>query len=459
MALRHCLLLALILGGLSGPASEAAGRTLMLGFTDPVFTDTTAAPAWLGRVTESAGEIVRLDEQWFTLAPKRPLDPASPADPAYRWDRLDQAARLASAAGLQIGITIEYAPTWAEGPSRPRSAARGTWKPDPSEFGHLGRALARRYDGTFPDPKALGQSLPRVKYFQAWNEPNLSHHYTPQWVAARRGFRQYSPSGYRALLNAFYDGVKASQPDAKVVAAGLGPFGDPISNGQRIPPAAFWRTVFCFRNAKLATVDCPSPAKFDILDHHPYSVGPPERKALNPDDVTIPDLHKIVRPLRQAERKGLVLPKGQHRLWASEISWDSSPPDPEGVPDRTRALWIPRTFEILWSAGVDSIFWFLIRDMEPTPSFAATYQSGMYLHDGTAKASQAAFRFAVSKTYKNGKRRVWARLPGTGTLTIERRAGAAWRVMSRTTGTLGVVVRRSFAMARSTPVRVRFAAN
>jgi hypothetical protein len=186
-------------------------------------------------------------------------------------------------------------------------------------------------------------------------------------------------------------------------------------------------------------------------------VGAPSRKALNPDDVTIPDLHKIIRPLRAAEKHKLVLPAGRRRIWASEISWDSSPPDPDGVPEKTRALWIPRMFQILSDQGVDSIFWFLVRDMAPEPSFAATYQSGLYLRDGTPKPSREAFRFPVSKRYAKGKRLVWTRFPADGTIVFERDAEGEWRELARVAGTSGQVVRRSFRLSRGVTVRVRFA--
>ena len=192
--------------------------------------------------------------------------------------------------------------------------------------------------------------------FQAWNEPNLTYHLAPQWTRVGGGPTLSSPARYRTLLNAFYAGIKSVRRDATVVAAGTSPFGDPVTGGLRVAPALFWRAFFCFENATLRKAHCSKPGKFDIFDHHPYSVGGPYRKALNVDDVTIPDFKKLTRPLRRAEALGTALPRKRHRVWASEISWDSAPPDPDGVPETTRAKWIPQALELLWRQGVDTVF-------------------------------------------------------------------------------------------------------
>lgn len=437
-------------------AAAAAPRTLTLGFTDPVFMENVAAPEWLTRVTDSAGGIVRLDALWRDLAPTKPTDGADPEDPAYRWAPLDTAIKQAAGMGVEIVVTIERAPTWAEGPDRPKDAMGGSWRPDPSAFGRLGQALATRYSGSHPDPAVPGTSLPAVRYLQAWNEPNLSSHYEPQWVKGANGLVRYAPRGYRSLLNHFYGGVKSGSSSTQVVAAGLAPFGDYVRGGDRTPPAAFWREVFCFRDSRLQLARCPNPARFDVFDHHPYSVGSPTRKALNVDDVTIPDLTKLTRPLRRAEQTGRALPRKRHRIWASEVSWDSNPPDPDGVPERTRAAWIPQTFELLWRQGVDTVFWFLIRDTQPTPSYAATYQSGMYLNDGTAKLGQQAFRLPVSRHRRKGVVTIWARFPAAGTLVVERNEGSGWREIATQGGDIGDVLDRRFRARGRTTFRVRF---
>ena len=49
-----------------------------------------------------------------------------------------------------------------------------------------------------------GAFLPRVRYWQPWNEPNLSYYLAPQWTRAGGRWVAASPVIYRGLLNAVY---------------------------------------------------------------------------------------------------------------------------------------------------------------------------------------------------------------------------------------------------------------
>lgn len=69
-------------------------------------------------------------------------------------------------------FTIYSAPDYAEGADRPATATPGSWRPDPAAFGAFAEAVARRYSGA--------NGLPRVRYFEAWNEPNLDVYLAPQ---------------------------------------------------------------------------------------------------------------------------------------------------------------------------------------------------------------------------------------------------------------------------------------
>jgi hypothetical protein len=197
-------------------------------------------------------------------------------------------------------------------------------------------------------------------------------------------------------------------------------------------PARFVRDMLCLRRTRggLRGTACAAPARFDVLAHHPYSVGSPSRRALNGDDISIPDMGKLTALLRKAEASGRALPRERHRLWVTEVSYDSSPPDPDGVPVAVHARFVAETLYILWRQGVDTITWFQIRDQAPQPSFAATNQSGIYYRDGQAKPAQGAFRFPfIATRERGGAVRVWGRTPVAGTIVIERRTPAGWRAL------------------------------
>ena len=451
------MLMVTVLGLLAAPSATHA-RVLTLGIADAPFADSTspyAGDPWLQRTVEVGAQLVLLSASWASLAPvERPpgFDPADPADPAYRFTTLDAQVRALAARGRRIALLATSAPAWATGSDAPASAMPGTWRPDPVEFGRFSRALAGRYNGTFPDPLTPGGTLPEIAAFQAWGEPNLPNHLTPQWTGRGSRARPAAPAHYRRLLNAFYAGVKAVAPRALVVTGGTSPFGDRLPGGARMPPARFWREVLCLRGRALHRAACPDPAHFDVLAHHPYSVGGPRRRALNQDDVTVPDFAKLTRPLRLAERTGRALPRKRHRLWVTEFSWDSNPPDPGGVPAQRHARWLAEAFELFWRQGVDTITWFLIRD-QAGPPFASKYQSGLFMRGGAAKPAARAFRFPLTARRHDSRVYVWARLPASGVLHVQRRAGGSWRTIATRRGRVGDVKTLSVRAPRGAPIR------
>ena len=375
---------------------------------------------------------MKFDAGW--PAPTRPASPRNPADPAYDFTRTDAAARAAAARGLQILLVFSKAPRWAEGPGRPAGAGAGTWRPDPTAVGDYGAALARRYSGSFADPLRPGFALPRVKAFQLWNEPNLALYLTPQWS----GRRARSPEIYRAMLNAFYAGVKSVSRSALVVTAGTGPFGDPGVGGKRMMPARFWRGLLCQTEVrgKLRSVRCPRPARFDVLAHHPYPGGSPRWKELYRDDVSVNGMAKLTRILSAAERTGRALPRKRHPVWVTEVSYDSSPPDPAGVPLARHARWLQETLYLLWRRGVSTITWFRIVDQLPVPSYGDTNQSGLYRVTGAVKPALRAFHFPFVAERTVANRRtltVWGRSPIAGRVTIERSVAGRWVVLRNVT--------------------------
>jgi hypothetical protein len=423
------LIACLILFALPSAAASAA-RPLMLGFADSVF-DGERSSTWLGRAADAGSNVVRINIGWDVAnSPKRPrgFDARDPASPDYFFTAADAAIKEATADGLRVIVNFTGAPQWAEGPRMPRRATPGSWKPNDRDIEDYAIALAKRYSGDFPDPSNPLRKLPKVWAFQLWNEPNLPDYLEPQWQHGRPA----APAIYRGMLNAFYSGIKSVDPGALVVTAGTAPFGDPTSAAQRMSPALFWRQVLCVQQlgGKLRDTHCKDPAHFDALAHHPYSVGAPETRALNPDDVSIPDMGKLTRILRFAERGGTALPHIQHQLWVTETGYNTKPPNPDGIPVGEDARWVDQTLELLWRQGVSLVTWNNIVDMAPDPSYFTTSQSGVYYLDGRAKPALAAFRFPLVAWRQRGTVQIWGRAPSVGRLAIEEQHGNKWNTIS-----------------------------
>ena len=245
-ALAAGALLLIGIGSAAGPGAEraVAAAPIQLGFAEPSYM--SPDPAVRDRLFDegvSAGaNWARIGIGWAGIAPVRPAAPTDPGDPVYRWGGVDAALRDAAARGQAVMVTLVTAPSWAEGAGRPGWVREGTWKPDPAAFARFGRALATRYDGRYPDPLRPGYALPRVKYFEAWNEPNLANFLSPQ----EEGGQKVAAAHYARMLRAFYPAVHAAQPDAVVIAGSMAPIGSERPGGiESVGPLKFLRQLLC----------------------------------------------------------------------------------------------------------------------------------------------------------------------------------------------------------------------
>jgi hypothetical protein len=441
-------LLALFGAGVSSAATEAIPRAkalspLALGFSagaDGALAsgDPTTQAFWVPRADKEHAQIVRLDVSWNEVAPATPppgFDARDPSAPSYNWTQLDEQVRELASAHFKILVTVGTAPTWAEGPNMPKSASSGAWEPDAADLGQFAEAIATRYDGSYPDPLNPGKTLPRVAYWQAWDEPNLPEYLAPQWrYSATGGYEPISPGIYRNLEDAFYEAVKGVSPTNYLVLAGLAPYGDAPGQSptDRMQPVEFERELLCVTQQLTLESGCSGPTYFDAIDSHPYGIYGPNWHALNADDVSVPDVYKLVNVLNAAEKLRTTMPAGVKGNWVTETSWDTDPPDPNGVPIQEQARWIEQAFYNLWKQGVSTVLWWQIEDSPPIPNYASTYQAGTYYLNGQAKPSATSFRFPFITWRKNYKTVVtWSRSPAAGVVSIQDLIFGKWKTITR----------------------------
>ena len=444
------LLLAAVAGLIARPASA---RNLSIGFADPVFVDKSAETRrfWFDRSAQTGASTVRLLTAWQDIAgPEPPADPMNPADPSYDFTILDGAVREASARGLRVMLTVGVAPRWAEGADRPPGAVRGSWKPDPTALGWFAVALATRYSGAYRPSGLFAQPLPAVTYYQVWNEPNLKTYLTPQWTATKRPSRRRpaAPAHYKGMLNSFYHSVKAVSPANVVVTGGTGPYGNERGRGH-MRPLVFWRSMLCVRARRWKPLACRRRVRFDIAAHHPIT-GRPRRRAEFEGDATIPDLSRIAKIVSAGVREGVALPRRKHPLWATEIWWESNPPDANGVSVATQARWIAEALYLIWKERVETALLLQVRDSP----VAAGIQSGVYFADGSPKPAAAVVRFPFA-TERRNRRTVlaWGRAPVSGEVTIEQLVDGAWLPRSSLDVAAGDVFRDSVEQRGPTEFR------
>jgi len=444
------------------PGSAGASQPLRTGVVDAgPFNVPAFMPAAYADVRAAGATAIRFYAIWSRVAPgARPVDPANPADPAYNWSIMDQQVRVAKANGLEPILSIEGAPDYAEGTGE---GLDGTVRPSPTEFALFARAAARRYSGSFG-------GLPRVRYWQVWNEPNYFRHLGPQYNTplsepVRRSSRLLSPDIYRALVNSFADAVHKVHADNLVIAGGLAPFGNENAGTHVARTLPFMRQLLCMNRRNRPKAGCHSRTKFDVWSHHPYTAGGPTHHNLSPEDVSMGDLPKMRRLLRAAVRARHVVSRRRVNWWVTEFSWDTNPPDRNAVPMRLHERWVSEALYRMWLNGISLVTWFQIRDSQSSIPGEFVFQSGLYF--GCAggpecwrpKPSLTAFRFPFVAFTSGDRVRIWGRTPWgrPGRVAIERR-GARWkRVVTLKSDRFGIFTRklrtsrRGFMRARLLP--------
>lgn len=119
----------------------------------------------------------------------------------FDWWKSDMIVNGVEAAGLKLLVRLDRQPFWAqEAGSEPLENAPPANLQDFFDFCGL---VADRYRG-------------RIGAYQIWNEPNLNR----EW-----GDKPPDPAGYTELLKGCYIAIKAADPQAIVISAGLAPTG------------------------------------------------------------------------------------------------------------------------------------------------------------------------------------------------------------------------------------------
>jgi hypothetical protein len=438
-------------------ASSAASGSLALGIQDPLAfqgqLNSQQRALALKHAHDAGATVVRLGVSWRYVNTTKPQTRAEARDPkwgGYRWDEVDGNVRAVRDAGMQPLLVVVSAPDWFEGPQRPGFdvAPQGTWRPQPSALGDFARAIASRYGGNTSD--SSGARLPRVRYFQVWNEPNLTEYLAPQ----ARGGSAYGTTIYRALVNAFYANAKAVHSNNFVVAAGLAPFGDypPLTGGGRTPPLYFARKLLCVNDSYTRASHCPR-LRFDAFAGHAFPEADPRENPLNPDDTRL-RMTGFVRALRLAARAGTITSRQAGQVWMTELGWNGGTGGETFSYDQ-QALFMQLGFYMLWAEGVDNILWYNIRDRLDVEF---TFRSGLYTHGDVVeldepKPALTAFRFPFVALTASGRRLLWGRAPSSGRVTLEQENGSGWRRVASFQEGAGRVFTRS--VSSSGPGRYR----
>ncbi|CAN5648188.1 hypothetical protein BH23CHL2_BH23CHL2_23240 [soil metagenome] len=208
------------------------------------------------------------------------------------WMKFDRIVDLAEERDIEIIARLEKPPNWSrEGQENVETFPDGPPN-DVQDWVDYVEAVATRYEG-------------RIRYYQLWNEPNLEG----EW-----GGLPIDPAGYLGLLQSGYTAIKAIDPDAVVLLAGLAP------TDQR-GPVNVSELIYLQDLYDLGAADY-----FDIVSAMVYGYGfsPYDRRV----DFARNNFSRVIHLREIMERNG----DDAKPIWAVEYGWVALPDDWQGEP-------------------------------------------------------------------------------------------------------------------------------
>jgi GH35 family endo-1,4-beta-xylanase len=273
------------------------------------------------------------------------------AGSSFDWSHYDAIVGAAAEQGIRVLPTVYSSPDWAaKRPNYPPSKAHT------KDFRAFVQAAAQRYgaNGTFWSEHPITPKLPVIDW-QLWNEVN-----SPSFW-----YRKPSVKQYVGLLRVFHDGIRAGDPSAHIILAGL--FRTPqIKNGidlDRFLPGIYRRKA---------------KGLFDAVAIHPYATTP--RDALE----AVKEARKIMSRFKDRRTP----------IWITELGWATggNPPTPLTVSPQRQASYLRKAFGIMAAnrgrLRIAGVVWYSWRDV-PGPIWF--FHTGLFTSDFDPKPAWAAF--------------------------------------------------------------------
>ncbi|MDD2337857.1 MAG: beta-galactosidase, partial [Geobacteraceae bacterium] len=255
-----------------------------------------------------------------------------PAKGAWNFELLDNYVRIAGSNSVEIVLPLGLSPTWASARPYEKSAYRPGNAAEPADLAdweNYVRMVADRYKG-------------RIKFYEIWNEPNLSQFYSG------------TLERYIEMNRIAWQVIKSIDPTAQIVAPSC---------------TAFDARLKWFEQYLAAG----GAAYADIIDYHFYVRPAPPEAMLERIDC-----------IRGLMRKYSV----NKPLWNTEAGWNISElASNDTVSDDTGAAYVLRAYIVNWAAGVDRFFWYAWDNykMGLVKTDGATFRPGAFAYATTVK--------------------------------------------------------------------------
>ena len=283
----------------------------------------------------------------------------------YDWYRPDRIVEEAKEAGVNLVVRLDRQPFWAE----PDDNRWHENQPpgDLTDFGDFCGAVAARYQG-------------RIAAYQVWNEPNLSR----EW-----GERTPNPTEYTALLKVCYEAIKAADPQAIVISAGLAPTG--TVSEHVMPDTDFLQGMY----------DAGAAAYFDVLGvNAPGYKAPPE---LPPEEAEQPEYGggRWFAFRHVEDMRAIMVANGDaaKQVAILEMGWTLDQVNPEyawfAVDEETQADYLVRAYQYAsenWQPWIGLMTTIYIADYNWTAEEHEQWWWSIVLPDGSKRLAYYALR-------------------------------------------------------------------
>jgi len=238
-----------------------------------------------------AAHTLRADDRMLAVAKKAEFDTIvqvfpwreiEPTRGQFHWEAADQVVAGADYYGLDLIVRLDQHPAWVSEVDLSLNAPPENL----DDYKNYVQRVAERYKG-------------RIPAYIIWNEPNLAI----EW-----GGEKPDPVAFTELLQAGYEGVKAGDPDALVVAAGLAPTNS--NDAAAMDERLFLREMY----------RAGASAYFNVLATHPYSFG--QSPAAPAGDKEHPAFDRFTQLREIMMENG----DGDKPVWITEMGWTGDPP-------------------------------------------------------------------------------------------------------------------------------------
>ncbi|CUS04510.2 conserved exported protein of unknown function [Candidatus Promineifilum breve] len=282
----------------------------------------------------------------------------------FDWYRTDYIVDEVEKAGLKLVVRLDRQPFWSE-PLDNQWQDNGP-PADPADYGDFCGAVAERYRG-------------RIGAYQVWNEPNLDR----EW-----GLRPPDPVAYTELLKVCYTAIKAADPAAIVISAGLAPTG--TDSTQAMPDEKFLQGMY----------DAGAADYFDVLGvNAPGYKAPPE---LSPVEAEAEEYGGgrwfAFRHVEDLRALMVANGDGHKQVAILEMGWTVDEVHPDyawhAVDEATQADYLVRAYQYAaahWRPWMGLMVTIYIADWEWTPDDEQWWWS-IVLPDGTPRPAYDALK-------------------------------------------------------------------